>query len=172
MSLTTADIIIVVVILFLAIKGVITGFAKEIVSILGIVGGIYSASHFSYNMAEMMKSKLFATASITTLKFVAFIIILAVVWWSISVVGKFLDRGEQRLYFISRIGGYIIAIFKYFIVISLILFVMMQTPSLKHKSFGKSIVSSKIYPYMKKSASWLLNANKVAVKSSNTTNRK
>ena len=173
MALTTADIVIVVVILFLAMKGVITGFAKELFSTAGMAGGIYAASHFSYSVAEMMKSRLFHTASTTTLKFVAFIVILAVVWWSISAVGKFLDsKGERELSYISRIGGYTTALFKYFIVISLILFVMMQTPSLRSKSFGKSVVSSKIYPYMKMSASWLLNGSRVVAKRDSTTSGK
>ena len=170
MVFSITDIIIVVVILFLAMKGLITGFAKEFFYTVGIVGGIYTASHFSYSTAEIIKSKLFPTVSITTLKFIAFIVILAVVWWSILAIGKFIDSTrEDGISLASSIGGYITALFKYFIVISLILFVLMQIPSIRSKNFGKSIVSSKIYPYMKNSASWILNGSRVIAKQDSTT---
>ena len=166
MALTTADTVIAVVILFLALKGVLVGFAKEFFSTAGIVGGIFAASHFADDTAEMMKSHLFNTAAHTTLKFAAFIIILAVVWWSVSSIGKLIDsrRGDSGLSTASKAGGYITALFKYFVVVSLILFVIMQTPSLQKKSIGRSISSSKIYPLMAKSASWLLNANTPRIK--------
>ena len=166
MVLTTADTVIAVVILFLALKGVLVGFGKEFFSTAGIVGGIFAASHFADDASEIMKSHLFETAAQTTLKFAAFVIILAVVWWSISSIGKLIERnrGDSGLSAASKTGGYIIALLKYFVVVSLILFVMMQTPSLQKKSIGKSITSSKMYPLMAKSASWLLNADTARVK--------
>lgn len=160
MVFTVADIVILFLILFLALKGVVSGFIREFFSTLGMVGGIYLASHYSMSLAKILNHQLLYI-SVVTLKFVAFIIILALFWWSCSLIGKLLDRAQVSI--ASRVGGYIVAIFKYFIVISLIIFVLMQTASIRNRSFGKAIVSSKIYPVMKSSALWLLDGYKLTM---------
>ncbi len=173
MGFTTADIIITIIILFLALKGVIAGFTKEFFSTAGIVGGIFTASHFAGSVAKLIQSNLVQNSSYTTLRFIAFIAILAIVWWSISTIGKFIDnKSSYKISTVSMAGGYLVGALKYFIVISLILFVILQTPSIRAKNFGKSISSSKIYPLMTKCAVWLLNGDALTVKKSSNNNGK
>ena len=160
MALTTADIIIIVAILFLALKGIISQGVREFFSTLGILGAIFISSHLANTFALFLKSNLFDKASYATLKFVSFIILLATIWWLISFIGKLvvakieLDDGP-----LLKISGYIIAIIKYFAIISLILFVLMQSSTIKHKRFGKALSHSLLYPYMQSSGEWLLGAN-------------
>ena len=160
MTFTSADVIIIIVILFLALKGIISGGIREFFSTFGVLGGIYISSHFADTFASFLKSNIFHTASHATLKFVSFIILLATIWWLISFVGKLIvSNKEIETNLLSQVLGYFIALIKYFAIISLILFVLMQSSSIKHKRFGKAISHSMLYPYMQSSGKWLLNAN-------------
>jgi len=168
MDITTIDIAIVGVILFLSFKGLIGGFVRELFSALGVLIGIYSASHFSEKLSIVMHDRVLETASLSTLKAVSFIIILSGVWWVISIVGKLVlsTINSDSPTLISRVGGYIITVGKYFMIFSLIVYVLMHSPVIKKKSFGKKIVSASIYPYMSEVGGWLLNAPKIKISSS------
>jgi len=158
MGITTIDIVIIGLILFLSLKGLIGGFIREFFSAFGVLLGIYSASHFSKSLAIFIHNTLLKSLSLATINLIAFIVILSIVWWLISMIGKFVTptMGEE-LSLVDRVGGYIVTVVKYFVIFSLIIYVMMHSPVIKRKSIFKKIETSSVYPYMSRVGGWLLN---------------
>jgi len=158
MGITTIDIVIVGLILFLSLKGLMGGFIREFFSAFGVLAGVYIASHFAKSLAILIHNTLLKSLSLATLNLIAFIVILSVVWWLISMLGKFVTPMEgEELSLIDRVGGYIVTVIKYFMIFSLIIYVLMHSPVIKRKSIFKKIESSSVYPYMNRVGGWLLN---------------
>ncbi len=177
MGFHTIDIIIAILILFLAIKGLINGFSKEILNFIAIVGGISLAANFNTTVVNFINEKhIIPTITDSYAKIVGFIIIIVSVWLIISIISSIISRfSSDSISTISRIFGYIVSATRYFIIFSLIIFGFNQLEPFKSKT-KKFETKTKLFIPMSKIGATILNIdlNSTKIKDSNTstTNKK
>ncbi|RDU58105.1 CvpA family protein [Helicobacter sp. MIT 99-5507] len=117
------DIIIIAIIIILAFKGLFTGFIREALSVIGIVGGVIVASRFNIGFGEWINSFL-KLKSQTILDLIGFMIILGAIWILSIVLAEIVVRFVKfiKLGKLDRILGVIVAGLKIFLITSIILF--------------------------------------------------
>lgn len=117
------DIIVYFIILILALKGIFSGFIREIFSASGIIGGIWLASRFSFNIARWL-GETFNINSQTLLNLFGFMLILAVIWIialiAAEIVLKFVKFAKLGV--VDKILGVFISGIKAFLILSVIIF--------------------------------------------------
>ena len=136
MGFHTVDIIITALVLFLAIKGLMNGFSKELLNFITIVGGITLAANFNTSVVDLInEQQLVPTIAQSYEKIVGFIIVIIAVWMVVGVISSIVHRfGSATISPISRIFGYIISAARYFIIFALIIFGVNQSEFFKNEA--------------------------------------
>lgn len=103
--MNAADIIILVLLLFFAIKGLISGFIKEIAGSVAILLGIYLAVNFSTWLAEFILEKGWFEPQY--LEIICFVIIFLGVLLLVLVFSKLLNRFASaiQIQWLNKIAG-------------------------------------------------------------------
>lgn len=142
------DFTICLIILILALKGIFSGFIREILSASGIVGGILIASRYSSSIAKWL-GKTF-NMSETLLNLFGFMIILAIIWITALVVAEVLLKFVKlvKLGVADKILGVFISGIKAFLILSVIIFTFSKinfistfTTKLENSSFAYHIMT-------------------------------
>lgn len=115
------DIIIIVILIFAAVRGFITGLFSSVASLVAIVAGVFCAIHYSYYVeAEFQNSVL--EWSTNTYKIVSFAITFLFVVLAILFVGKLLTKlaDISALGLLNKILGGIFGALKWSLILSVI----------------------------------------------------
>lgn len=124
MDFHMVDMLIVGLILFLAIRGLMNGFSKELFNFLALVGGVAVAARTHTVVAEFInEQQILPAMNVDFQKFVGFIVALAVIWIVLSLISSIITQftaGESGV--ISRFLGYILGVARYLFIFSLIIF--------------------------------------------------
>lgn len=119
------DLILIIIIVVIGLRGFYNGFVNEVSGVLGIVLGVFFASRFASGMGEWITASVydFKTPSIATL--IGFVIILAVIWVAFLIVGVILSKFIKITDFsiIDKTLGFIFSCCKIFLIIGFILYV-------------------------------------------------
>ena len=117
------DIVVCFIILILALKGIFSGFIREIFSAIGIVGGIWVASRYGQGIARWL-GEIFNINSETLLNLFGFMIILASIWILALVIAEIVLKFVKfaKLGIADRILGVFISGIKAFLILSVIIF--------------------------------------------------
>ncbi len=160
MGFHTVDIIIAVLILFLAIKGLINGFSKELLNFITIVGGIALAANFNTTAVKFINEQhIVPTIADSYAKIVGFIIIIVAVWIIISVISSIINKfSSPTISPISRIFGYIISAVRYFVIFALIIFGINQSDFFKNEA-KKLKTETKLFVPMTEIGATILNVD-------------
>jgi len=136
MGFHVVDIVIVSLILFLAIKGLVNGFSKELLNFLVIVGGITLASRFNTTVVELINAQnVLPTISQDYAKIIGFILIVLVIWLLLGVVSSIVNKLTSKTTgVISRLLGYILSAARYVVIFSLIIFGVNQSDFFKNEA--------------------------------------
>ena len=163
------DVIIAAIIVILGIKGMLNGFMKELFGLLGLVGGVYIASRSADTAAAFIDKNFYHLDNQAALKLIGFIAVLAIVWGIIVAVGSLFSSLTQAsgLGPINRILGFIVGGGKYFLIFALIVTALSNVTLVKD-NLGKYVDNSVLYPYLKKSGSYLINLDPDALRSSDS----
>jgi len=158
MGLNTFDIIVIALILLLSIKGLISGFTKELFSAIGLIGGIFMASYFHKDVAEYIYTNLTDAVSIKVLNLLSLIVIFALFFTIVNYLGKgfALIGSDDYISATSRFAGMIIKMLTLFFVFSLIVYAFSSRPQVTEK-FKDTLESSKLYPLLKSTGAAILN---------------
>ena len=158
MGLNILDIAVIGLILLLSIKGLLSGFTKELFSAIGLIGGLFVASYFHKMVAEYIHSNITDAISMNTLNvisliliFVLFLILATYIGKAISLIGS-----DDTISLTSRLGGMLVKIVKLFFVFSLIAFGFSSNEKVANK-FKDTIESSKLFPVLQSTGSSILN---------------
>ncbi len=115
------DIVLAVLLLFGLVRGFMKGFFVEVASLLSLLIGVYGAIHFSYFIADWLKTKVEWDAKyIQIVAFAAtFVLILIVV----SLVGKLLTKmiDAAQLGILNKLAGGIFGVAKIGLILSVII---------------------------------------------------
>lgn len=118
------DLILIIIIVVIGLRGFYNGFVNEVSGVLGIVLGVFFASRFASAMGEWITASVydFKTPSIATL--IGFVIILAVIWVAFLIIGVILSRFIKITDFsiIDKTLGFIFSCCKIFLIIGFILY--------------------------------------------------
>lgn len=142
------DIIVVLMVVILALKGLFTGLVRESCSIFGIIGGVLVASRFNESLGGALNS-LLKIESPTLVNLVGFVVILGAMWVFALVIAEVLVRFVQfiKLGIADKIGGVGIAAVKIFLILSIIFFTFSKINFLSSWTM-KLRDSSALYPVM------------------------
>lgn len=144
------DIVIVIIVVILALKGLFNGFVRELCSTIGIVGGVLIASRCSNDVGEWINS-IIHIKSQTLINLFGFIIVLAFVWILFLIIAEIIVRfifiRSIKLGISDKILGVIVAAIKIFLVLSSIFFTFSKINFLSNAT-SKLRDSSTLYPIM------------------------
>ncbi len=139
--------------LFFGLKGLLTGFIAELLNFFGILGGVFIASRLANPLSNSIKN-IFTTVNDALVEAIVFFILLGAVIFITKLISKL--KKESKITIFSRAGGYIIASIKYFIIFSILITILSNTPTLKRKITSLS-VGSRLYSYMIGTGKFFLN---------------
>lgn len=161
-NFTTFDMIIIVVVTLLGLKGFMNGLIKELFAIIGLVGGIYFASRHNEELSQLIQQNLIEVTNEQLLHLVSFIIILAVIWATSSLVGKLFSKltEESGLGFINRILGFVVGGGKYLIIFALIITAISNIKKFQEK-ITEQTKDSQVYPVLKDIGEYIIHIENV-----------
>ncbi len=143
---------------FLALKGVVTGFAREFLQTFSIMIAVALASRLATPAAVWIQSHLHGMSpnpSLTAL--VCFVLLLGSVWFALYKLGTKLLRDQlPQLSPTGRVLGYLAAFVKYFVIAAIIVAAFTHTRSF-HQRFARAARTSVILPTMDRIGTLLLN---------------
>jgi len=172
MGFHVVDIVIVSLVLFLAIKGLLNGFTKELFNFITIVGGVAAAARYNTTVVDLINAqKIVPTISESYAKIIGFVIILVAVWIVIGMISSIITKlTSDYPSIISRIFGYILSAARYLFIFSLIVFGVNQSDFFKNEA-EKLKAETKLFVPMTKVGATLLNmdANTTVTKRKETT---
>jgi membrane protein required for colicin V production len=165
------DMIIIGLVLFLAIRGLVNGFSKELFNFLALIGGIAVAARTHTVVGELI-SKQNILPELTSdfqnlIGFATVLILIVIIFNIISSISQ--KIGSQTPGIISRLFGYIISVTRYVFIFSLITFGINNADFLREK-LSKKYEGSKLFQPMVKIGSKLLNVKQVTPSENNNTN--
>lgn len=123
MDFHVVDIIIVSLILFLAIKGLVNGFTKELFNFIALIGGIAVAARMHGVVGEFINQNIFPIANTDAQKLAGFMAILLSIWIILNMISSIMSKFSiEEPSVMSRLFGYLISLARYLFIIALIIF--------------------------------------------------
>ena len=156
LDFTTVDIIIVGLILFLSLKGLVNGFMKEILSFIGLIGGVALASRLNTKVGEFINANVLPIENDPALKLAGFVAVLLGVWLIANMLASLIGGSDEEVGFISRILGYGVSIVRYIAIFGLI-FASVQDVDLLAKKLEKHAQGSQLIAPLQQIGEKLLN---------------
>jgi len=152
------DVVIVGLAAFLAIKGLVNGFIKELLNFITIVGGVVLAARYNTKVVEYINEQnLIPQIPEEFAKLAGFILIIISVWLVISIISSIMTKiTSESTGFLSRLLGYILSATRYLFIFSLIIFGMSQADFFK-KSTKKFNEEAQLFKPMAEIGAEILN---------------
>ena len=171
MGFNIFDIVVIALILLLSIKGLLSGFTKELFSAIGLIGGLYAATLFNTDAAQYLYSNVTDALSVPVLKLIATVVIFFVVWYLASLIGKGLSLigDSEFISTTSRLAGMFVKMVTLFLIFSLITFALSTKPQVSER-FKDTLSQSKLYPLLRDTGAAILNISLPAVGATVDTN--
>ncbi|HJE03911.1 CvpA family protein [Aliarcobacter thereius] len=147
-DLAMFDVIIILITLFLGLKGFFKGFIKEFFALLGIIGAIFVASRISFDVGQIV-APILAIENSSTIKLIGFIISVITVWFVVYVAGIIVSKifSLSGLGIVDRIFGLIFGAAKIFLIFSVIASALYSIESFK-KSIDENFKNSIVMPHL------------------------
>lgn len=130
------DITIVALIAFLAIKGLVNGFTKELLNLIIVAGGVILASRYNTLAIKFIEEQnLFPKIPEEFTNIVGFILIIVSVWIVLGLISSIITKLTAPANgFISRLLGYLLSGVRYVFIFSLIIFGVNQSEFFKESA--------------------------------------
>ena len=169
MEFTTIDFIVIGLILFLGLKGFITGFTHELFNFIGIIGGFALATRVADKVGNFINDNIYPLTGEPTIKLVGVAITLLGVWILFSIISSmFRSQDNNDISLLSRILGYVVSVAKYSAILGLIFVAINRSDFLSEKLL-KNSQNSKTLPILLNIGEKLLNSDINISKESNST---
>jgi membrane protein required for colicin V production len=139
MDLNYFDIAVGSVVLLLGLKGLLNGFSKEVFGLVGIVGGVFVASHLGGMIGKFLSDALFHFESTAAINLVGFIFALGIFWLLMVALGS----GFKKLSTLSGLGpldralGFVMGSSKFFFIVSIIVYALFSVTAIRENFEGK-----------------------------------
>ncbi len=169
MDFSYFDIVVVVLVLLLGLKGILNGFFKEFFGLLGIVGGIFVASRVAKSVGEILSNAIFKFESSSAINFSGFLVTLAAFWLLMVSVGILFKKlsSASGLGFFDRIFGFIFSAGKFFFIASVIVYATHNVKALK-TNIEPIMKYSLLYPVCVEVGGYIMKLDTIDSKESNS----
>ena len=158
------DIVIILITLFLGLKGLFKGFIKEVFGLLGIVGAIFIASRISLEVGNVVASVL-NIENESTIKLLGFIISVIAIWFVIYSLGIIVSKifNASGLGIFDRVLGFVFGAAKVFLIFSIIAYAINSIDSFK-KSIDENFSNSIVMPHLISVGSYIMKLDTNSIK--------
>lgn len=152
------DLVLVLVVLLLGIKGFINGLVREVFGLVGLIGGIIIASRFNTEAGSLISEHIYKFEKSVMADAVGFVALFIGFWLLCLFVGAFIRRlvGLSGLGFVDRVGGFISGGAKVFLILSALLAVLMRMNFIA-EVIKPAIGNSTSYTLLLNTGAWVLN---------------
>ena len=159
------DIIVIVLITLLGLKGLFRGFTKEFFGIIGIVGGVFVASRVAGDVGILIHN-LIPMENQNSIMLAGFVFSLVIFWIIAYFIGAILSKvfTFSGLNFLDRILGFIFGASKIFLLFAIISFAVSNV----------KVINENLKPRLKNSVVFpiLVNVGSILIKLDTTTLQK
>jgi membrane protein required for colicin V production len=150
------DLILVILILFLSLKGFFNGLMRELVGFVGLIGGVFVASRAAVPLGQTIAQTLHAH-SLALPKLGAFLLVLAIIWGGSAFVGNtFASLRTPPRSTLMHIGGMGVAAVKYLLIFSLIAASLLGS-DLVRENLATQLHQSRLLPRLERTGAVLIN---------------
>jgi membrane protein required for colicin V production len=127
MPVNLLDILFIVVLVSLSVRGVLRGFIAEILSKAAIILGIAAAVFFSGSLYRFLERYL---GDAVWVQIIAFLLLFVVVFFLVKVLEGFLQKGMERLNLqqLDKFLGFFVGATEGFLLVAVILFLLKIQP--------------------------------------------
>ncbi len=162
------DAVVVGLIILLSIKGLLSGFTKELFNAIGLIGGLFVASYYKTQLATYLHDNFLGNLSMPLLELISLLTIFIAIFIVAKLISKIIDSVSSNDYIsaASRLGGMLIKMITLFFIFSLIVFGLSSKPQVVN-NFKDTLQSSKLYPLLKNSGALILNTQSEMLNSTN-----
>ncbi|MDD4854422.1 MAG: CvpA family protein [Sulfuricurvum sp.] len=166
MDLNYFDVAVGSIVLLLGLKGLLNGFSKELFGLIGIVGGLFVASHIGGAIGKFLNDLIFGFESATAINLMGFIFSVGIFWLLMVALGA----GFKRLSSLSGLGsldrtlGFIVGASKFFFILSVIIYALFSVTAIR-ENFGEKMKNSIFFEPMFATGNFILHIETDDVKS-------
>lgn len=157
MDMNTFDIAVASIVLLLGLKGLLNGFSKEVFGMVGIVGGIFVASHAGGVIGHFLSDAVFHFESATAVNLIGFVFALGIFWLLMVALGS----GFKKLSTLSGLGvldqvlGFAVGSSKFFFILSIIVYALFSVAAIR-ENFEEKMADSFFFEPMLATGNFLL----------------
>jgi len=149
------DLVVGILILLFALKGLKSGIIREIFGIIGLIGGLWMAMKFREEAGAWITTNIYdfnkigVASSAQTETIVGFLGVLFGVWIVCLIIGEIIARLLQLsgIGILDRLGGFVFGGAKVFLVFAA-LATLLNSMSVFTDKFNPYLEKSKLYPYL------------------------
>jgi len=145
------------IVLLLGLKGLMNGFSKELFGLVGIVGGLFVASHIGGPIGKFLNDSLLHFETATAVNLVGFVFTVGIFWLFMVALGA----GFKRLSTLSGLGvldqalGFVVGASKFFFIMSVIVYALFSVTAIK-ENFGDKMKESIFFEPMVATGDFIL----------------
>lgn len=156
------DIVILALTFLIAIRGIINGFIRELLGLIGIVGGVIIASRYFSVLGEFINTHIYHISNEDLLKFVAFISMVIIIWvFCLFLAAIFSNLIKlSGLGFLNRLLGFLFSGAKIFLIFSILVFCINKISFLS-ASIKPMVQDSKVFASLEKFGAFIMNDERV-----------
>lgn len=127
LPLAPADVVLLLVLLIGAWRGFAKGLLLSVASLVGLVGGIWAASHFSHLVAEHLSKHV--SWSVNTLHMASLALTFLLVVVGVHLLAKLLEKVLDlvALGFVNKLAGAVFGLLKVALILSFVMLLLNQT---------------------------------------------
>ena len=142
------DIALIVLTLFLGLKGLMRGFIKEFFGLIGIIGGVFFASRISNDIGNII-SGVAPIENEATKSLIGFVLGFVAIWFVAYALGMIVAKisSMSGLGVVDRIFGFIFGALKIFFIFAIIIYAISKIETIKNK-LDEKLADSMMYPIL------------------------
>ncbi|MCL4432908.1 MAG: CvpA family protein [Epsilonproteobacteria bacterium] len=145
------------IVLLLGLKGLMNGFSKELFGLIGIVGGLFVASHIGGPIGRFLNESLLHFETSAAVNLVGFVFTVGIFWLLMIALGA----GFKRLSSLSGLGivdqilGFFVGASKFFFIMSVIVYALFSVTAIR-ENFGAKMKDSIFFEPMVATGNFIL----------------
>ena len=151
------DIVVGAIILLLGLKGILNGFFRELFGLVGIVGGVFVASHFGSIVGDFVGITIFHLENKAAISFTGFVLTLGLFWLLMVGIGI----GFRKLSIVSGLGsadkglGFVVGAGKFFLIASVVAYSFYNIKIVR-TNMQETMEKSTLFPIMVTTGSYIM----------------
>jgi membrane protein required for colicin V production len=163
-SLTTIDIVLVGLILFLGLKGLFNGLFRELFGLIGIVGGVFVGTRLGHEAGMYINENFLHLENPSVITVTGFLATLILFWVGMNILGNLLSRlsSASGLGIFDKVFGFAFSALKIAMVLAVVIHALLTIKVLKD-STEEYTKDSATVPIFQEMGAFIVNADFSAV---------